>query len=320
MSELCGGGLRFGIITRGVGGKYSVLSEGEALTSHAKGAFRHDDITPAVGDFVTLAPRDDGIYLISEIGERKNHLMRPPVSNLDMLFVIVPICRPKPDTLTVDKLLSIAEHEDIPASVVITKCELDCGEAEKIADIYTRAGYRVFRLSAERGEGVCELRDFISSLSESTNGAPEKYGKYSISSFAGASGAGKSTLLNALYPSLSLTVGALSRKTARGRQTTRKAELYDVGGGVLIADTAGFSLIDFEKFDFFSLEALPFTFREFEPYHGRCRFTKCTHTSEIGCAVIEAVEAGIIARERHESYRELYALLRSKNPWDKKPK
>ncbi|MCD7713028.1 MAG: GTPase RsgA [Firmicutes bacterium] len=184
MSERCGGGLRFGIITRGVGGKYSVLSEGEALTSHAKGAFRHDDITPAVGDFVTLAPRDDGIYLISEIGERKNHLMRPPVSNLDMLFVIVPICRPKPDTLTVDKLLSIAEHEDIPASVVITKCELDCGEAEKIADIYTRAGYRVFKLSAERGEGVCELRDFISSLSESTNGAPEKYGKYSISSFA----------------------------------------------------------------------------------------------------------------------------------------
>ncbi|MCD7776367.1 MAG: ribosome small subunit-dependent GTPase A [Firmicutes bacterium] len=308
----------YGVITRGVGGKYTVLglggNAGETFTCNARGVFRHDEVTPTVGDVVSIIPKDDEVYMIDKIAPRRSLLMRPPVANLDMLFVIVPTCRPAPDTLTVDKLLSIAEHDDINASVVITKCELDRAAAAKMQDIYTRAGYSVFPVSSDMGEGIEALRGFIASIAKSND--EEKI--YCITSFAGASGAGKSTLLNALYPSLSLTTGELSRKTARGRQTTRQAELFPVGGGVLIADTPGFSLIDFERFDFFSLEALPYTFREFEPCFGKCRYTKCTHLTEEGCAVIADVESGRIPRERHENYKALYAVLKSKNPWSKK--
>ena len=335
-----------GLITKGVGGLYTVLTipaapgldtlpdaaEGITYLCRARGHFRYKGISPTVGDNVTVLigedantadtadsnekkPRPhqrktekdvDGV--IDEIRGRRNLLIRPPMANLDMMFAVIPTCRPAPDLGSVDKMLSIAEHADINAAVIITKCELDRDAADAVADIYRRAGYEVFPVSSYTGEGVDALRDFIAGLGT---------GSHVITAFAGASGAGKSTLLNRLYPSLSLGTGELSRKISRGRQTTRHVELYPAGSGVFVADTPGFSLLDFERFDFFSVEALPFTFREFEPYHGKCRYTKCTHIREDGCAIIEAVDSGVIPRERHESYRALYDILKDKHPWDK---
>lgn len=321
-----------GLITKGVGGLYSVRAcETDAsYICRARGHFRHDGISPTVGDTVTVLIGEDADEIrekkvreiekirarrgrdtdidgvIDEIEPRSNLLIRPPMANLDVMFAIIPTCRPAPDLTSVDKMLSIAEHADIKASVIITKYELDRDAADRVADIYRRAGYDVFPVSSVTGEGIGALGSFIASL-----------GGGAITAFAGASGAGKSTLLNRLYPSLSLGVGELSRKISRGKQTTRHVELFPTGSGAYIADTPGFSLLDFEHFDFFSVEALPFTFREFEPYHGKCRYTKCTHVREDGCAVIAAVVAGTIARERHESYRELYDVLKNKHPWDK---
>lgn len=332
-----------GVITKGVGGLYTVRPDNDngegALLCRARGVFRHEDISPTVGDRVTVVLGPDAVKaaeeaakgsekgadgyrkgnkgkknesknveidgVIDSIDERKNILIRPPMANLDVIFAIIPTVRPAPDLFAVDKLISIAEHADIEPAVIITKCELDREFVIKAKSIYDRAGYRVFPVSSVTGEGVEALSEYISSL-----------GKGAITAFAGASGAGKSTLLNKLYPDLSLKTGELSHKIERGKQTTRHVELFDAGGAY-IADTPGFSLLDFERFDFFSCEALPFTFREFEPYHGKCKYTKCAHIKEDGCAIIAAVEEGIVPAERHESYRELYAVLKNKHPWDK---
>ena len=301
-----------GVIIKGVGGLYTVLADGEYYECRARGVFRREHISPTVGDRVKLALEADA-YVIDEIEERRSLLIRPPMANLDTLFAIIPTCRPAPDFLSVDKLLCIAEHADISAAVIITKRELDEDAAARAADIYRRVGYSVFPVSAETGDGVDALSRYIDSLGD------EDGDGIIVTAFAGASGAGKSTLLNRLYPDLHLGTGALSRKILRGKQTTRHVELYPTGEGsrVYVADTPGFSLLDFERFDFFSCEALPFTFPEFEPYHGKCRYTKCTHVCEDGCAVIRAVNDGIIPRERHDSYRALYAILKDKRPWDK---
>ena len=306
--------MRDGTVIKGVGGLYTVLFDGgDEIECRARGVFRRERISPTVGDRVAVAG-EGGEAVIDVIYERRNLLLRPPMANLDMIFAVIPTCEPAPDLGSVDKMLSIAEHADIDAAVIVTKCELDGGAASRVADIYGRAGYGVFPVSARTGEGIGALSSFIDSLGE-RDGA----GALIATAFAGASGAGKSTLLNALYPELKLGTGELSRKIARGKQTTRHVELYPTrrSGRVYVADTPGFSLLDFERFDFFSVEALPFTFREFEPYLTKCRYTKCTHVCEDGCAVIAAVESGAIPRERHDSYRALYSILKNKRPWDK---
>ena len=134
---------------------------------------------------------------------------------------------------------------------------------------------------------------------------------------AGASGVGKSTLLNKLFPELRLSTGGVSRKTERGRHTTRAVTLYEVGKGAFFADTPGFSMLDFERFDFFDVEDLPLAFKEINERIGECKYTKFTHLREEGCAIVEAVKRGEIAKSRHESYVSLYEILKNKHKWDK---
>ena len=134
----------------------------------------------------------------------------------------------------------------------------------------------------------------------------------------GTSGAGKSTLLNTVFEGLDLTTGGISEKIGRGKNTTRHTQLFDLPSaeGGYIADTAGFSLLDFERFDFFELEDLAHTFREFTPYLGKCRYTDCTHVSDEECAILEAVAKKEISPIRHASYKELYTTLKGKKKYD----
>ena len=203
-----------------------------------------------------------------------------------------------------DKLSTIAEYKKIEPVIVVTKSDLAPEAAERYAEIYKKCGFTVFI----EGIGVdCgEIEAFIRENADRT------------SAFAGASGVGKSTLMNRLFPSLGLVTGEVSPKTAHGRHTTRHIELYplsrQLGDGAkgFLADTPGFGMLDFVQFDFYTKEDLPYVFREFEPYIGRCRYTKCTHTREEGCAVLEAVRAGEIPPERHQSYLEFYEVLKNK--------
>lgn len=310
-----------GKIIKGVGGLYSVRVLdgdssyfGKTVRCRARGSFRHNGMTPLPGDLVILAydgkteSDDEGKFVIDSIVDRRNALIRPPMANLDFLFVTMAAASPSPILSTVDKLISIAEHNKIEPVVVITKCELDENKAMEIKDIYTKSGFECFSLSAAENVGIEPIDEFI-----------EKNLKQKTAAFAGASGIGKSTLLNRLFPDLELSTSEISRKIERGRHTTREVELFPLSAAPdcgYIADTPGFSMLDFKRFDFFEKEDLVNNMREFSPFIGECRFTKCSHTKEQGCAIIQAVKDGIIPLSRHQSYVELYDILKTRKKWD----
>lgn len=306
-------------ILQGVGGLYTVrVTEqgsslvGTTLSCRARGVFRHEKCTPLPGDTVLLRPASEGErkesdFVIEELTERKNALIRPPLANLDYLFVTMAAAAPDPILTTVDKLIAIAEFNHIEPVVVITKCELAPEVADALSALYRKSGFSVFCLSACESVGIEPLAAFIEEV------LPEK-----IAAFAGASGIGKSTLLNRLFPNLNLSTSEISQKIGRGKHTTRKVELFPLSNREdtgYIADTPGFSMLDFERFDFFSCEDLPLTYREFIPHIGSCRYTKCSHTKEDGCAILEAVRSGEIPSSRHDSFCELYGILKQKKKW-----
>ncbi len=305
-----------GKVVKGLGGLYEtrVVEDGKAsrLVCHAKGVLRRDEEKVLIGDNVKITidvSTPDGV-VISEIEERRNSLIRPPLANLDYLFIVFAAKKPTPVIETVDKLIAIAEHNGIEPVIVITKSDLSNDASEEYAAIYRLAGIRLFITSSEDGQGIDELAAYIKN--EVTNGK--------TAAFAGASGVGKSTLMNALFPSLSLATAEISRKIERGRHTTRHVEIFDIENTEntgLLADTPGFSLIDFARFDFFSLEELLPAFRDLLPYVGRCRYSDCAHVgeSESECAVATAAREGKIAPTRLESYRSIYKVLKSKNEY-----
>ena len=316
----------YGKIIQGVGGLYSVrITDFDTTDSdiientvscRARGAFRHNNLSPLAGDNVILSyTRNDtknstDEYVIEEICERKNSLIRPPLANLDYLFITLAAASPKPILSTVDKLISIAEFNEIEPIIVITKCELDLEFASKLKNIYEKSGFTVFCLSAVENIEIEPIDEFIK------NNLPNK-----LAAFAGASGIGKSTLLNRLFPALSLSTSEISKKIQRGKHTTRKVELFpiifenDPQKCGYIADTPGFSMLDFERFDFFEKDDLVYTMREFRPYINQCKYTKCSHTKEDGCAIIAALKDGKIERTRHQSFCELYDVLKVKTKW-----
>ncbi len=314
-----------GKIVKGVGGKYTVLAaDGARYTARARGAFRHAQISPEVGDDVTLRIEENGDAYIESIGARRNLLIRPPMANLDILFITAAAAKPAPVLSTLDKLSAICVHGGILPVFVITKCDLDPAGGARIAALYEKSGFPAFTLRGlgdgagdggdadESGDAagldpaeVAALRAFL---------AENLPGK--TAAFAGASGIGKSTLLNLLFPALALATGSISEKIERGRHTTRHVELFEADGG-LVADTPGFSMLDFMRFDFMKVGDLADAFPDFAPYLGKCRYTKCTHLCEDGCAVCEAVARGDIERSRHDSYVELYHTLKEKKEWKK---
>ena len=302
-----------GKITQCVGGLYTVrVSDGEGdlireIACRARGSFRHNNCSPLVGDVVELDTAA-GEYnaVIAEIIDRKNSLIRPPMANLDCVFVVMAAAKPAPMPDMTDKLTSILEHNGIEPIIVIGKCELDEKRAEELRVTYASVGYKTFVISCATGEGIEELSRFVSGYISGKTAA-----------MAGASGVGKSTLLNKLFPSLDLGTGSVSRKTERGKHTTRAVTLYPVAGDGYFADTPGFSMLDFERFDFFELDDLPLTFPEIESRIGQCKYTKCTHLREQGCAIVDAVKSGEIAKSRHDSYVELFEILKNKHKWDK---
>ncbi|MBO5944970.1 MAG: ribosome small subunit-dependent GTPase A [Clostridia bacterium] len=305
---------KIGRVVKGLGGLYEVrISPTERLSCRAKGVLHRDEEKVLIGDNVrvTVDESTAGSVVISEILERKNALIRPPMANLDYLFIVFAAAKPTPVLETVDKLISIAEYNDISVAVVITKSDVDSGEAEKYKAIYDLAGIPAFITSSEDGEGIEALSSYIK----------DNVRDGVCAAFAGASGVGKSTLMNALFPGLSLATAEISKKIQRGRHTTRHVEIFALDEGEhtgFLADTPGFSLIDFARFDFMPVEALVATFRDIIPYLGSCRYADCAHTGEgrDECAVALAAHEGRIAESRLQSYRSIYTVLKSKNKYE----
>ena len=291
-----------GIILKALSGFYYVDGGDGALTAcRGRGKFRHQKLTPLVGDRVRFTPLGEGAGILDEILPRKNQFQRPAVANIDQLVVIASGAVPVTDPFLIDRVVSIAEGRDCEPVICINKCDLDA--AEELYQTYRKAGFLTLRVSAETGEGIPELAAAIS-------------GK--VSAFTGNSGVGKSSILNALEPEFRLQVGEVSDKLGRGRHTTRHVELFRLSSGAIVADTPGFSSFDTEGMELRRPEELQYTFREFAPYLDQCRFTGCAHVKEKGCAVLAALKEGKIAPSRHASYVRLYDEAAQRKDWEEK--
>ena len=299
-----------GIILSCVGGIYSVISQDIVYQCSAKGSFRHNDIVPVAGDSVSFIPGKDRGFIIS-VHDRKNLLPRPPVANIDILFIVCAAASPEPSKLSIDKLSVIASHHGIEPVLIINKAELDKNSADDLRSTYEVCGHKVLTFSIEEHSKAPSVI------------LPLASGK--ICAFAGLSGVGKTTLMNSIFGNDFLKTGELSLRLKRGKNTTRDSVLYKIpqseyigDAETFLADTPGFSLLDFEKFFLISKEELPYAFMEFNEHIGSCKYTKCTHTVEEGCAVIQAVNDGLIPRSRHERYVYLFNCVKNHNKWDKK--
>lgn len=306
---------RIGKILKGVGGLYEsrvVNENGEAerIVCRAKGSLHRDEEKLLVGDEVIISEDTEtvGGIAISECLPRRNALIRPPLANLDYIFIAFAAKKPAPVLETVDKLIAIAEHNGITPVIVVTKSDVSASLADEYREIYARSGFDVFVTSSDTKDGISELKDYINSN--------VRHGK--TAAFAGASGVGKSTLMNAIFDGLTLATAEISEKIERGKHTTRHVELFEIDGSAdsgFLADTPGFSMLDFSRFDFFRKEDVEAAFRELKPYRGKCRYADCAHfgESESECAVMKAVSEGVIPKSRHESYKAIYKVLKDKN-------
>ena len=285
--------LKRATLVRGIGSFYTVRdAEQHEYTLRCKKKFRREKLTPMVGDEVLFTPGTGEEHgWLEEILPRKTVCLRPPVANVTMLVIVIaPV--PEPDLLLVDRQVSRAFSQGMDVLMIVNKCDLDGTLAERIRSEYTQAGIRVIGTSAKEGTGLDKVREAL------------RGGR--LCCFTGQSGAGKSTMLNALF-GLNLETGNISRKIARGKNTTRHTELIDKDG-IRVMDTAGFNLLEAENA--LEPEKLKDRYPEFLPYEGKCRFRECLHDREPGCAVSEAAESGKICRARLERYRALLAETR----------
>jgi ribosome biogenesis GTPase len=278
------------------GGTYRVRAGGREFDCSLRGRIKLGEGGPvAVGDRVEVEELDDGSCRITGVEPRHSALSRRAVArrkdqvmaaNVDQVAAVVSAARPDPDLLMLDRLLAVAEFDELGAFVVLNKIDLPRTEAGRDADFaaYEAIGYDVLPTSVAESTGIEALRARLSGR---------------ITVLAGASGVGKSSLLNALDSGLELRVGDVGERSGRGRHTTTSARLIPLDDDTYIADTPGI-----QNFIPAGLEpaTLGHAFREFRPWLEACKFADCKHRAEPGCAIRQAIREGDILPRRHESY------------------
>lgn len=290
-----------GKIIKGIGGFYYVDTIDGVFECKARGNFRKEKITPLVGDNVEISINENAENTIDVIENRKNELVRPPLANLDRLFIVASLVDPKINTIIIDNLIAIAEYKNIEPIIVLTKTDL-CDDANVYRNIYEKAGFKVVECNNNIGSGSDEIKALLNGY---------------CSAFTGNTGVGKSSLLNNIFPELNLQTGETSKKLGRGKHTTRHCELFKVDGGY-IADTPGFSSLDFQRCERILKDDLADCFREFEDYLGFCKFNSCSHVNDKGCAIVEAVNNGKISKSRHVSYVSMFNEVKNIKEWELK--
>lgn len=291
-----------GKIIKALSGFYYVASEDEIFQTRARGNFRNRKITPLVGDEVIFESSNQTDGYLLEILPRKNELVRPPVANVDQGVVVTSLVEPNFSYNLLDRFLVTLEYEGIEPIIFLTKADLvkDLAAMKAIEETYQAIGYHVITSKAE-GEDLLELQRYF----------PER-----ITVFMGQSGAGKSTLLNRIVPELALETGVISESLGRGKHTTRHVELLPICDG-LVADTPGFSSIDFLEIE--AVE-LPKLFPDFLAVAANCRFRECMHLNEPDCAVKQGVAANEIADTRYKNYVQFLEEIENRRPVYKKKK
>jgi ribosome biogenesis GTPase / thiamine phosphate phosphatase len=289
------------IVVRGYGKFYDVLTpDGQILCTvrgNVKRERRKTDPV-AVGDRVEVTILDNAEGIIESVAPRRRSLSRQArgrtdvehviLANPDQLIAVFAVADPEPHPRMLDRFLLIAERVGIGSIVCVNKIDLDPnGELRTLFDRYREAGYPVIECSVETGQGIEELRQHLR-------------GKISV--LAGPSGVGKSSLLNRIDPTQDIRVGEISDATGKGRHTTTATTIYPLADESYIADTPGIRQLGLYGVE---VEHLDEYFPEIRPWIDQCYYRDCTHIDEPDCAVLEALEAGKINRERYESYRSL---------------
>lgn len=291
--------MREGQIIKALSGFYYVLSDDIVYQCRARGLFRNTKQTPLVGDFVKFDAANLTDGYVTKLLPRKNELVRPPVANIDQALVAVSAKNPSFSPKLLDRFLVLVEFNRIDAIILVTKMDLvndeDKGELNQYIEDYQKLGYRVEQLSTEWPVDQASFTDLLA-------------GKSSV--IAGQSGVGKSSFLNLLNPELSIETAEISKHLGRGKHTTRHTELIEVFGG-MIADTPGFSSLDFEQIE---LEQLSFCFRDIDHYRDDCKFRGCMHVNEPNCGIKKAVENNEMTQYRYEHYLEFYQEIKSRKP------
>lgn len=287
-----------GIILKGIGGFYYVNTPNGIYECKARGLFRKEKIIPAVGDKCIIDTADDLKGSIEVIKPRKNLFVRPPIANADNMFIVFAHTQPSPVPEIIDKLTVIAAIKNVKVYIIENKTDLSNG-GPMLSDIYERAGFKVFKVSAATGSGVDELLACMENK---------------ISVLTGCSGVGKSSLLNSIFPEFELKTGSVSEKISRGRHTTREVELIALKKGGYIADSPGFSSLEVTGIDCGELEEY---FPEFKEYIQECRYRGCSHINEPECGVKNALNEEKISESRYKSYTDIYEKLKEIKKWQR---
>ena len=293
-----------GIITKSTGSWYNVRDEnGDEIRCRIKGKIRLDELKHtnpvAVGDVVEFEMengREDGV--IKKVDPRKNYIIRKSsnlskqthiiASNVDQAILIATLVEPKTSLGFIDRFLLTTEAYHIPAIIVFNKSDLCGGGLKTFLDdtisIYKNIGYESIYCSVKKNINIESIIEIV---------------KNKTSLIIGHSGVGKTSLLNLIEPKYHLTTGTISDYSGKGKHTTTFAEMFELNFGGYIIDTPGikeFGVVDFKS------EEISHYFKEMQPYIGKCKFNNCKHQNEPECAVISAVEKGLIREERYESY------------------
>jgi len=288
-----------GQIIKALSGFYYVRAEDTVYRCRGRGVFRKKGIHPLVGDYVNFDINDPNEGYITEVKPRKNELMRPPVANIDQAIIVSSSVKPEFNPLLLDRFLVLIEYKSIKPIIFITKADAASPEEKKILEKYQKEykqiGYHVEWFSTRDPKEITYLFDLF---------------KNKISVVAGQSGVGKSSLLNALNPSLFIKTDDISESLGRGKHTTRHVELVEVGDG-LVADTPGFSSLDFNEIN---MQDLADCFPEMRSRKGKCKFRGCLHDREPKCAIKEAVELGKIKTYRYEHYLSFLNEIQTRKP------
>jgi len=280
--------MKEGQIVKALAGYYYVQEKNtlHVWQCRARGVFKNQGITPLVGDYVTFEPSANNEGTVTSLKPRLNELIRPPIANVDQALLVFSVAEPDFSTILLDKFLVHIEKANIQPVICLTKVDLLESPLEKYPEIkvYQGLDYPLFMVSRNHKRSLEEVEEFLR-------------GKTTV--FAGQSGVGKSSLLNAIHPAFGIETAEISMKLGRGKHTTRHVELLALPKGGVVADTPGFSQLDFTLFEPEDLGGLFIEFNQFSP---SCKFRGCLHQNEPKCIVKQAVEEGEIAEHRYRHY------------------
>ena len=289
-----------GRVIKGIAGFYYVQTTTGLYECKAKGIFRKQKIKIIPGDYVTIEVlnEEEKKGNIETLEDRKNQLIRPVVSNVDQALIIFAASQPEPNFNLLDRLILLMEEQEVDILLCFNKADLITEEEKnRLTKIYQNCGCKLFFTSTKENVGIAELKAELS-------------GKTTV--LAGPSGVGKSSTINLLQNQILMETGEVSEKIARGKHTTRHAELIGTQEGTYIVDTPGFSslyTLDIEK------EELKEYYKEFKECNGGCRFLGCLHYKEPDCLVKEKVESGEISKIRYENYIQILEEIKDKKKY-----